>query len=64
MEPRYEHDCDCCKFVGQFDKYDLYWHGTRERGQWIARDGIHGDYVSSGGSTLDRLLMLTHNKRN
>lgn len=24
MEPRYIHDCDNCKFIGQYKEYDLY----------------------------------------
>lgn len=25
MNPRYEHDCDSCVYLGQFEQYDLYY---------------------------------------
>lgn len=40
--PRYQHDCECCTFLGPFEKFDLY--GCDDT--VIARYGDQGDYVS------------------
>lgn len=25
-EPRYDHDCNACSFLGHYEEYDLYFH--------------------------------------
>ncbi len=46
ITPRHTHDCAHCRFVGRFEKLDLYTckgaHGTT----YIARFGIDGKYYS------------------
>jgi hypothetical protein len=50
MEKRYQHDCDQCVFLGQWNEYDLYFCG--EQGDVfttvIARYGNEGCEYSSG----------------
>ena len=41
---RYNHDCDTCIFMGNFEKYDLYFCPTSK--SLIARYGEYGDYKS------------------
>ncbi len=46
---RYEHDCDCCKPLGIFGKFDLYFcsqPATEKTPTVIARFGKDGDYSS------------------
>jgi hypothetical protein len=45
VEPRYEHDCDECVFLGHHGKYDLY-YCERSEITVIARFGPLGDYKS------------------
>lgn len=47
--PRYEHDCDQCVFLGEYDKYDLY-HCSQGNtiDTVIARYGNDGPDYSSG----------------
>lgn len=49
MEPRYEHDCDECIFLGHHNKYDLYVCVNLENeifNTTIARYGKDGNYFS------------------
>jgi len=50
--PKYTHDCEACKSLGQFEHegavHDLYWCGTHERGTVIARFGNDGPDYGSG----------------
>lgn len=43
--PRYPHDCDICKLVGQLGDYDIYIH----EGDVVARNGPDGSYLSLDG---------------
>jgi hypothetical protein len=45
-EPRHEHDCDCCTYLGHFEKYDLYHCAHGGNPTVIARYGDDGDYMS------------------
>ena len=42
--PRYEHDCDDCVFLGQYEIYDLYFCPGEPT--VIARTGPEGEYQS------------------
>lgn len=47
--PRYEHDCDFCKFMGQYKEYDLYIcpEDVLKLKEYIARYSSNGcDYYS------------------
>lgn len=63
-QPRHEHDCDRCVFLGQIAEQDLYF--CPPEGSVILRDGPDGDYasfqedhamlvVSAGGRSSARL---------
>ena len=41
---RYEHDCDDCKYLGQFYEYDAYYCPVQN--DLIARYGKEGEYIS------------------
>ena len=43
---RYKHDCDRCKPLGLFRKFDLYFCKQVTGPTVIARFGTDGDYVS------------------
>ena len=50
--PRFEHDCKKCHFLGQYEKYDLYWCETpselKTLDSLLARYGNDGpEYLSS-----------------
>lgn len=47
--PRFEHDCDECVWLGQYESHDLYWCAEEgERGCAIARRSDDGpDYLST-----------------
>ena len=50
--PRYTHDCDQCRFLGQIDQYDLYFCERADEGSAIARYGNDGpEYASRGFMT-------------
>lgn len=51
MKPRYKHDCDICKLVGQIGRYDIYVHPDST--QLVARFGEDGDYLSYSEGVLD-----------
>lgn len=48
--PRYEHDCERCKPLGEFGEYDLYFCETdlEKRPTVIARYGDGGHEYTSG----------------
>lgn len=52
VKPRHKHDCDCCVFLGHYDKgetqYDLYYcpQPAMPESTLIARFGPDGDYLS------------------
>ena len=50
--PRYAHDCEACRYLGQFENYDLYYHpGANET--IVARFGSEGpDYLSGIGFSV------------
>jgi hypothetical protein len=63
IKPRYEHDCDECRFVGQTVSegvfYDLY--VCVEQGTYVARYGNEGeDYSTARTSFPDDLLLDRH----
>jgi hypothetical protein len=49
--PRYQHDCQKCKYLGQFEEYDFYWcksHNLPTLDSILARYGSDGpEYLSS-----------------
>jgi len=46
--PRYTHDCDSCKFLGEHKQFDLYFCARCDGGSVIARYGDNGpDYASA-----------------
>jgi len=46
---RYQHDCNLCKFMGQYDEYDLYYCNSALGGETvIARWGNDGPDYHSG----------------
>lgn len=47
-EPRYQHDCDQCRFIGKIDKYDMWICEKTDRVSVIARYGSNGEYASRG----------------
>jgi hypothetical protein len=57
-DARYEHDCDSCIPLGQYDKFDLYACPIEEDGTCsiIARFGKHGEYWSMQRTMLDDCL--------
>jgi hypothetical protein len=42
--PKFEHDCDCCVFLGNFQGQDLYWCA----GEPVARRSSRPEDYSSG----------------
>jgi hypothetical protein len=65
--PRFTHDCDACRFLGQFGRYDLWVcpqrSGVRTSGSLIARYGSDGpDYESIPAwlSNLPEILAGVH----
>lgn len=53
MKPRYEHDCDNCKFAGRYMQYDIWVHPPPDSfeaglsGTFILRYGFDGpEYLS------------------
>jgi hypothetical protein len=49
IAPRYKHDdCTACHYLGQFDKYDLYFCGGEMGTTVIARWSDYGPDYSSG----------------
>ena len=44
--PRYEHDCKSCAYLGQYREYDLYYCPQHEFPTVIARFGKGPDYKS------------------
>ena len=47
--PRFTHDCDCCKFIAQVDKYDLWLcDSEKKNATYIARRSDEGSDYSSG----------------
>lgn len=60
-EPRFQHDCDACRFLGTYFDHDVYvcmnYSTDRAHGSVIARYGDDGpDYLSTQTSVLARLL--------
>lgn len=46
-KPKFEHDCECCAFLGHYDGRDLYYHnGDSESKTVISRYGSRGTYTS------------------
>lgn len=43
-EPRHQHDCEECVFLGTHERYDLYY--CKANPTVIARYGTEGDYLS------------------
>lgn len=51
MEPRYQHDCAMCVYLGQYNEYDLYYCAQAGVPTVIARYGNKGpEYTSGMGS--------------
>jgi hypothetical protein len=48
LPAQFKHDCDLCRFIGRYDKYDFYWCKSKECiGSVIARYGDNGhEYMS------------------
>ena len=48
-KPRFTHDCTACRFLGQFEKWDLYYCPTYMlmEGSCIARYGSEGHEYAS-----------------
>jgi hypothetical protein len=48
--PRYNHDCDKCVFLGEYEEYDLYFcgQGTLLTSTVIARYSNNGEDYTSG----------------
>ena len=60
---RYEHDCEKCKPLGEFQEFDLYFCEQALGGKTvIARSGPEGEYVS-GMSFADSMPELGEAKR-
>ena len=61
--PEFEHDCDHCKFLGHYDRADLYFCG-KSRPTLIARWSDDGPDYISGMSFVGKQSHLTEaNKR-
>lgn len=69
--PRYVHDCDRCVYLGQFERYDLYFadHGgvapgyVPDAATVIARYGNDGPEYTSGLPLADSVPALTEARR-
>ena len=63
--PQFEHDCDCCHFLGRHvdpetsQKMDLYAHTSGGMPTVIARTGIDGDYMSGLSFSYGGIEALT-----
>lgn len=59
-QPKYQHDCDTCLFLGRFENYDLYYHpGSDWNETLVARYGNDPeDYVS--GLTPSRTFAVVN----
>lgn len=44
--PRYEHDCRSCRYLGQWNEFDLYYCPQQGLQTVVARFGKDGDYAS------------------
>ena len=53
MRPRFTHDCDGCRFLGQFERFDLYFCQKCDGGSVIARYGDEGDEYASAPHFID-----------
>ena len=51
--PRYNHDCDSCRFVGQSGNYDVWYCVRCDGGTWLAR---YSDVCSEYASYPDFVL--------
>jgi hypothetical protein len=67
--PQFEHDCDCCHFLGRHvdpetsQKMDLYAHTSGRSPTVIARTGIDGDYMSGLSFSYGGLAPLTEARK-
>lgn len=43
---RYQHDCDCCVYLGPYREYDLYLHPTSPRTVIARRSSDGPDYIA------------------
>lgn len=47
-EPKFDHDCDICLFLGNYHEFDVYFHPAERGGSIILRSGNEpSDYYSS-----------------
>lgn len=60
--PRYTHDCDDCKPLGEFGEYDLY-YCAKGHPTVIARYGDDGSEYLSGMSFVGKVDELTEAHR-
>lgn len=49
-KPRFKHDCDSCKFLGNYEDYDLYFCEQGGDPTIVARYGNKGEQYQSGMS--------------
>lgn len=64
-QPKFQHDCNDCKYLGTFFNLDVYLCSKSGRGSIIARFGNDGpDYYSSRISVLLNELINPNNKIN
>lgn len=61
--PRYTHDCDSCKFLGEHREYDLYYCARCDEGTVIARYSSDGPgYASIPVALLTEEVQASYNK--
>lgn len=61
MTPRYEHDCEDCTFLGQYEEYDLW---ICPRGHtYIARYSCDGPDYISGSAFVGLIPAITEAHR-
>lgn len=57
MNPRYQHDCKSCRYLGEYNEYDLYYCANSIVPTVVARYGNHGaDYTSGMNSDHPALV--------
>lgn len=67
--PQFQHDCDCCHFLGRHvdpdtaQPMDLYAHASGKIPTVIARTGPLGDYMSGLDFSYGRIAALTEARR-
>ena len=56
-KPRYQHDCDNCRYLGEYNEYDLYYCPQGGYPTVLARYGNQGEEYTSGFNSTHPALI-------